>query len=96
MEEEFLSSSVPAACWGEASRDVTATCYHHPANCCLCIIPLLQKDRCLLFCIAVGFGSTFPQSLDCNKETVDSAILKKTHLLKSSLHSSTTQEKYVL
>lgn len=31
VEQEVLSSLVPAARWGEASREVTPTCYHHPA-----------------------------------------------------------------
>lgn len=33
-----------SACWGEAPREVTPTCYHHPANCCLYIINLVQKE----------------------------------------------------
>lgn len=73
----MTAGSVPAARWGEAPREVTPICYHHPENCCSHIIHLLQKDRRLQFCIAIIFGSALPQSLYFNKETEDSAILKK-------------------
>jgi len=45
MEEELLSSSVPAARWGEAPREATPTCYQHPANCCCPIIPIISPAK---------------------------------------------------